>query len=70
MVGARRGGELWGRSKLANLACSGSLAPRFVNNDCVTAEIIYSTGDVRDEVPAWSQATLGYMHMWAPPIKQ
>ena len=36
--------------------CTGSLAPHFVNNDYVAAEIIYSTGHVRDEVPAWSQA--------------
>ena len=63
MVGAGWGGELWGRSKLANLACSGSVAPSIVNNDYVTAEIIYSTGHVHDEVPAGSQATLGYMHM-------
>ena len=34
---------LWGESELAKIACSGSLAPHFVNNDCVTAEIICST---------------------------
>ena len=32
-----------GESKLAKMVCSGSLIPRFVNNDCVTAEIVYST---------------------------
>ena len=35
--------EVWGESELAKMAHSGSLAPCFVNNDCVTAEIIYST---------------------------
>ena len=29
-----------GEGKLAGLACSGSLAPRFVNNDYATAEIV------------------------------
>ena len=37
------GGGVWGESKLAKKVCSGSLIPRFVNNDCVTAEIVYST---------------------------
>ena len=32
-----------GESKLAKMACSGSLAPHFLNNDCVSAETIYST---------------------------
>ena len=32
-------GGVWGESKLAKMACSGSLAPHFVNNDYVTAEI-------------------------------
>ena len=35
--------EVWGESELAKMAHSGSLAPCFVNNDCVMAEIIYST---------------------------
>ena len=35
--------EVWGESELAKMARSGCLAPCFVNNDCVTAEIIYST---------------------------
>ena len=34
---------MWGERKLAKTVCSGSLAPRFINNDYVTAEIIYST---------------------------
>ena len=36
-----------GREKLAKMAWSGCLAPPFVNNHCVTAEIIYSTVHVR-----------------------
>ena len=32
-----------GESKLAKVVCSGSLLPRFINNDYVTAEIIYNT---------------------------
>ena len=31
---------LWGASKLAKTVCSGSLAPRFVSIDYITAEII------------------------------
>ena len=33
----------WGESKLAKMACSGSLAAHFINNDYITAEIIYSS---------------------------
>ena len=33
----------WGENKLAKMAFWGSLAPHFVNNDYVTAEIAYST---------------------------
>ena len=29
---------LWGESKLAQVACSGFLTPRFINKDYVTAE--------------------------------
>ena len=32
--------EGWGESKLVKMAGSGSLAPHFVNTDCVTAEFI------------------------------
>jgi len=39
-------------SKLAKMVCSDSLAPHFVNNDSVTAEIIYSTEHARQEVLA------------------
>ena len=41
--------QLWGQSKWAKVACSGSLAACFVNNDYVTAEIIYSTAHVCHE---------------------
>ena len=49
---------LCGESKLAKMACSGSLAPHFVNNDYVAGEIIYSTVHACHEVLAWSQVTL------------
>ena len=32
----------WGERKLAKIACSGSLAAHFINNDYIRAEIIYS----------------------------
>ena len=35
--------DVWGESKLAKMECSGFLALHFVNNDYVTAEIIYSS---------------------------
>ena len=44
---------LWGASKLAKVARSGSLAPRFVNKDEVTAERTRSTAHVRHHVLAW-----------------
>ena len=49
-----------GESKLAKMACSGSLAPCFVNNDygTGTAEIAYSTAPTPQEVLTWSRATV------------
>ena len=47
-----------GESKLAKMACSGSLAPHFLNNDYVTAETIYNTACVHHEV-------LGHKLLWA-----
>ena len=44
---------------MAEMSCSRSLTPRFVNNDYVTAELIYSTGHARHKVLTWSRATLG-----------
>ena len=41
---------MWGESKLAKMACSGSLAPRFVINDYATAEITFSTAHACQEV--------------------
>ena len=38
------------------MVCSDSLTPHFVNNDYVTAEIIYSTAHAHHEVLDWSQA--------------
>ena len=49
-------GALWGDSKLAKMAYPGSLASRFVNNDYVTAEIIYSTAHVHHKELAWTGA--------------
>ena len=46
-----------GESKLTQMECSGSLAPRFVNNDYVIAEIICSTAHARQEVLTRSRAT-------------
>ena len=43
-----------GESKLAKRAGLGSLAPCFVNNDYVTAEIICSTAHMCHQVLAWS----------------
>ena len=50
--------HVWGERKLAKMACSGFLAPRFVNNDYVTAEIICSTAHPCQEVLTRSRATL------------
>ena len=61
--------HLRGEIKLAKMACSGSLAPRFVDNDYLTAEIIYSTVHAPYEVPAWSGATLCCTNVCAPPRK-
>ena len=52
------------------MVCSCSLTPHFVNNDYVTAEIIYSTAYACHEVLAWSRTTLWYTHVWAVPRKQ
>ena len=49
---------MWGESKLAKMACLGSLTPPFINNDYVTAETVYSTARVHHEVLTWSQAIL------------
>ena len=48
--------HMWGESKLVKMVCSDSLTPHFVNNDYVTAEIIYSTAHAHHEVLDWSQA--------------
>ena len=56
----------WGESKVSKMPCSGFLAPCFVNNDYVTAEIICSTGHAHHEVPARSPATLWSTYTWDP----
>ena len=48
---------LWGESELAKMVCSGSLAPRFVNVDHVTAEITDSTAHAHHEILTWSWVT-------------
>ena len=63
-----RGGE-WEERKLAKMWCSGSLAPRFVDNDNVTGGIIYSTAQAHHGVLTLSQATLCSTPVWAPPKK-
>ena len=45
---------VWRESKLAQVACSGSLIPHFVNEDYVTPEIIYSPVYVHYEILTWS----------------
>ena len=60
---------LWGESKLGKMACSGSLAPHLVNNNCVSAEVIYTTAHAHHKVPAWSRATLCCGDMWTLPGK-
>ena len=48
------------------MVCSGSLAPRFIDNDYVTAEPICSPAQAQHKVLAGSQATLCHVHIWAP----
>ena len=47
-----------GRSKLAKMVCSGPFTPHIVNDDCVTAEITYSTEHVWHEILALSRVVL------------
>ena len=50
------------------MVCSGSFAPHFANNVCITAEIIYNTAHVCHEVLTWSQGTylvVGYFVWYA-----
>ena len=61
---------MWGESKLAKMACSCSLTPHFVNNDYVTAEIIYRTAHAHHKKLASSPATLCCGTMWTPPKKR
>ena len=39
-----------GRQQMGKMTCSGSLTPPFVNNDYVTAKIVYSTAHAHHEV--------------------
>ena len=59
----------WGETKLSKTVCSGSLAPRFVNNDCVAAEITHSMAHVHHEAPVWSGIQC-YVQIGTPPKKQ
>ena len=54
--------RLWGGRKLAKIVCSGSLVLRFVNNDHVTAEFIYSTVHAHDEVYITAEITYSTAH--------
>ena len=58
---------MWGESRLAKMVCAQalsscglSLAPGFVNNDYVTAEIIYSSVHRRHEGLTWSRVLCVY----------
>ena len=59
--------EVWRETKLAKMECSGSLAPRFVNNDSIMAEVINSTQHAHHEVLSWTWATFV---IWVPPKKR
>ena len=54
--------RLWGESKLAKMVCSGSLALRFVNNDHITAELMYSTVHAHHEVYITAEITYSTAH--------
>ena len=49
---------MWGESKLAKMALSGSLIPCFVKNDYERAEIIYRTMHAHHELLACSWVTV------------
>ena len=53
---------MWGESKLAQMLCSGIFAPRFVNNDYVRAEIIYSTLQAHHMVYVTAEITYSTVH--------
>ena len=53
---------LWRYSKLAKNRCVGSLDPRFVNIDYVTAESIYSSAYVHREIYATFEITYSTRH--------
>ena len=72
----RRAWRVWGESKQAKMAWSGSLAPqplglalRFVNNVYVTAEIPGSTAHALHKALTWSRATLRSRPVRASPRK-
>ena len=50
-------------SKLVKMVCSGSLALCFANNDCVTAEIIYSILHICHEVYVTGEITHTTVHV-------
>ena len=51
---------MWGESKLVKMACSDCLAPRFVSNGYVTAELTCSTAHACQEVLTWSRVLRVY----------
>ena len=61
---------MWGKRKLAQIVCSGSLTPNFVSNDDVTTEITCSTVHALHEVLALLRGTLCCREMSALPRKQ
>ena len=54
---------MWEESKLAKMACSGSLAPRFVNNDYAIAEITYSAAQACQEVYVIAEIICSTVHV-------
>ena len=59
-----------GRGQIGQDGCSRSLAPCFINNHYIAAEIICSPAHVHHEVRVQSQAALCCRDIWAPPRKQ
>ena len=60
---------MWGESTLAKVACAGSLAPRAVNDDYVTPELICSTAHARKQLLAVSHAAFVRLAGRSFPVK-
>ena len=54
--------SLWGESKLAKMACSGSVTQHFANDDYVTAEITCSTAHACHKVYVIAEIMYSAVH--------